>query len=514
MATEDPGSVPGLIQQLRHRDVRVRLPAVEALARRGGAASEAVPALLVACCDGDPAVRRATLSALAQIDQNWPAHPRAGDAVPALVKELRSRSPEIMQTASGLLVRLGGAAVSELTRILSEGTSDTQHVYAAQTLGRIGPAAAPAVPALTQALTSEYTHVRLAAAEALAALGEAAAPAIPVFVVLLSDWSADLRRVAANTLARIQCPVDLAGPVLLQMLADRDDGVREAAVHALTQAGVVVVPLLVESLQYLDSHEMRDWLGQKVQAVTWYANAVERLAQGGMIQIGYRQGDPQVEALRREPLKALRNRGWFFQQAVEDQLLMETAREAVLRILGQIGPAAAAGVPWLQAALADGNRRIRLAAARSLGQIGPAARSASSALVPLLVDPSEPVRKVALESLTALRSDWAQALECQGFVENLIERLGRGGTEAQQAGEVLVRIGASVVPLLIRALNVTDRLVREGAATVLGRIGPAAEAAIPALVGALKDGSGWVREAAAAALEKVDPDGSRRQAQA
>ena len=61
------------------------------------------------------------------------------------------------------------------------------------------------------------------------------------------------------------------------------------------------------------------------------------------------------------------------------------------------------------------------------------------------------------------------------------------------------------VTALIPALAAEDRIVRQVAAEILGRLGPDAQAAIPALVRALHDSHGWVREAAAQALQKIDP---------
>jgi HEAT repeat protein len=57
---------------------------------------------------------------------------------------------------------------------------------------------------------------------------------------------------------------------------------------------------------------------------------------------------------------------------------------------------------------------------------------------------------------------------------------------------------------LAEALASGDRVLREAAATALGRIGPGARAAIPALVKATRDSHGWVREAALQALRKIE----------
>jgi HEAT repeat protein len=501
--------VPNLAQRLRHKEATERRRAADVLGRLGPGARAAIPALLVAACDGDAGVRKAAAAALDQVDVGWPAHPGACGAVPNLIQEMKRRSSDVAQTACRLLSRIRGPAVLGLARALTEGASDLHQVLVAQTLGRIGPEAAPAVPALARALTSEFAHVRQAAADALSAIGEASEPTVPALILLLADWNAGVRQAAAKALARVGRAAELAGAALVQLLADRDDEVREAAVEALAQAGPGTVPLLQDFLRLADSRQLEGWLRAKVTAADWCANAAEHLTQGGTVQISYRRDDPVIEDVRREPVKALRNLGWCFQQAVEDHLRMETTRAAAVKVLGKIGPAACAAVPTLVEALADKSGRVRSGAARSLGQVGAPARAAFPALVRALADGSEPVRKAAAEALATLDPAWASDAAVQGAVAGLVERLKQRGDVGQAAGKALVCIGASCVPALVNALGAEDRTQREAAATALGRIGAGAEAAIPALVNALQDESGWVREAAAQALEKVDPQGSR-----
>jgi HEAT repeat protein len=505
--TQPALGIPDLIQRLRHKESTVRRSGAEVLGGLGARAREAIPALLIAACDIDAAVRKVAATALDQVDVGWPTDPGARDAVPNLIQEMKRRSSDIVQTASLLLSRIGRSAVPELARALTEGTSDIHRVFVARTLERIGPEAAPAVPALAQALTSEFAHVRESAADALSAIGEASEPAVPALVLLLADWHAGVRRASCKALARVGRAAELAVTGLIQLLADRDDEVREAAVEALAQAGPSSVPLLLELLQLLDSRQLEAWLRQKVMAADWYANAAEHLAQGGVVQISYRRGDRVIDEIQREPLKALRNLGWCFQQAVEDHLRMETAREAAIRVLGKLGPTACAAVPLVIEALVDKNRRVRAAAVRSLSQMGPSARAACPALARSLADTNETVRKAAAEALTKIDPDWASDNGIRDAVEALVERLKQSGDAGQTAAEALVCIGSSCVPVLVNALAAEDRILREAAATTLGRIGAQAQSAIPALVSALQDGSGFVREAAAQALQKIDPHG-------
>jgi HEAT repeat protein len=160
-------------------------------------------------------------------------------------------------------------------------------------------------------------------------------------------------------------------------------------------------------------------------------------------------------------------------------------------------------------ALADKNGRMRLAAARSLGQIGAKAEAALPVLVKALVDQGEPVRKAAAEALKKIDANWASNSLAQSSIEALVERLKRTGEEARVTLDAFAVIGPASVPVLVAALIADDRVLREAAATALGRMGPGAQAAIPSLVKATQDSHGWVREAATQALQKIDPQGSR-----
>ena len=91
----------------------------------------------------------------------------------------------------------------------------------------------------------------------------------------------------------------------------------------------------------------------------------------------------------------------------------------------------------------------------------------------------------------------------------LIEALKDDDNEVRRnAASALGRIGPAAeaaVPALIEALKDDDNEVRRNAAFALGRIGPAAEAAVPALIEALKDEDSDVQRRAAFALGRIGP---------
>jgi HEAT repeat protein len=105
--------------------------------------------------------------------------------------------------------------------------------------------------------------------------------------------------------------------------------------------------------------------------------------------------------------------------------------------------------------------------------------------------------------------DWASRPEALGPVAVLVQGIRQNGEAGQDAAEGVLLIGSPAVRALVTALAAEDRVLREAAARVLGRIGPGAGAAVPALVHALQDPNTWVRDAAAEALQNIDPQAPR-----
>jgi HEAT repeat protein len=480
------GGISDLIHQLRHKESSVRKSTAELLGRLGPSAHEAIPALLLASCDIDAAVRTSAVIALDQIDSSWPTDSSARGATRDLIEAMGRRSSEISQAASSLLSRIGRPAVPALAQALTDSVCDIQQVFVARTLGRIGPDAARAVPALALALASECAHVRQAAAEALAQIGQAAEPATPALVVALGDWHVRVRQAAARCLAHIGGAAELAIPSLIQLLADREDEVRDAAVEALAQIGSAAVPSLIEMAQARDFQRMKEWLRWRVEVSEWWTR-------------------PFGDDFLREPLKALRNAAWFFRYAGEDLVRVELVHEAVMRTLGKIGPAASAAVPVLIQATQHSSSNVRLAATRALGRIGPQANAALPTLTQRLVDRNVVVRQAVAEALAKIDSDWRSSSSVHEAFSVLVACLKQGEDEGQVAVDAFAVIGSAGVPVLVQALAADDRILRQTAATALGRIGPEAREAVPALVKALEDSHGWVREAAAEALGKIQP---------
>ncbi len=135
-------------------------------------AGEDIPVLIERLKTDDYAVYRATLARLAQ----------AGEAaVPDLIRALDE--PSIRYDAMEALRRIGRPAVPELVRSVQAGNG-----MAIETLGRIGPAAAEAVPVLNTLVTNR--HLAGPTAMALSRIGTAGVPGLNVSTMRISwAWS-------------------------------------------------------------------------------------------------------------------------------------------------------------------------------------------------------------------------------------------------------------------------------------------------------------------------------------
>ncbi len=260
-------------------------------------------------------------------------------------------------------LNLGSARAKVLARFLAH-PDPALRAEAAWALGRRGPEARPAVPALLGVLTDDEESVRLNGA---VALGRIRSPeARPGLFAALADPRQGVRWRAAEALNAIGLDPGHDLPALVTALGNRDLYVRAFAAWSLGQmgsgAGAVAEPLATLALE-ADP-------GVRAVAVT------------ALGHIGVAEGKA-VAALGR----GLRDSAW-------------EERWRAARALGLIGPSAAPAVPDLIAGLADPSDRVRREAARALGRIGPGAEAALPALQAARRDPNDAVREAAAGAAT------------------------------------------------------------------------------------------------------------------
>jgi len=360
-----------------------------------------------------------------------------------------------------------------------ENSDAAVRLEALQAIGKLGPEAERAAPALIAALGDDDPNVRAAAATALGALGPAAKSAVPSLLEALTD--------EGHTVA-----VEDGIPSYKPVWAVVSD--------ALGDVGTAVLPELIAALE-----------NENPQVCLGAAGALHRIGPEAKEAV-----EPLLKLLKKDD--DLTRRGAFYGLmgiGPEAMAAVPALTEALThkdfhtqywacRALREIGPEAKTAVPVLLGLLTEGAASVRRNAAQALGGIGPGiGEDAVGALAKALRDSSDPVREdaaIALGRLGPFAKSAAPALE-----------------EALANGPIAARVPAARALWLVtgRTERAVDVLIEElaelnwtyDAVQTLGEIGPAAKKAVPALVALLKltDEEEDVREAAIDALKKIEP---------
>jgi HEAT repeat protein len=201
--------------------VRVRLRkkhAAFALVLTGGVA------LIAALCYAlSPDVRAASVGVLERLGSD--------DTLASLAQD---RDRNVQAAAADALVRRGAAAVPALVRRLGRPDAPDR-VVAVRALGRIGPPARDAMPALRECARDDPApFVRPQAALALALIGRGDPQAVAELVRLLGSAEEPDRVGAAFACRMLGADAKHAIPALVGALADPEPEVREEALKALT----------------------------------------------------------------------------------------------------------------------------------------------------------------------------------------------------------------------------------------------------------------------------------------
>jgi HEAT repeat protein len=220
--TEVPGAaiqstLPAVVAGLSDPNVRARLAAVEVLETMSIDAVPAIPALVNSLGDRDRFVRWAAARTLGRLAPRSPEL-----VVPAIARLVTDGDLDVEVAAATALERYGPAAVAAVPTLglrASSGDSDIR-IAAMKALEAIGTDAAPALPSVALNLIPKGraerdqqrepdpgplppARARLAAADTLGRFGKLATPAIPVLQSALNDIDSDVRRAASEAILKI-----------------------------------------------------------------------------------------------------------------------------------------------------------------------------------------------------------------------------------------------------------------------------------------------------------------------
>jgi HEAT repeat protein len=488
------------------------------------------------------AVRGHVLQALAAFG------PAARETAIGLTKHV---DPRVRAEAASWMRAFGGPGgddiVDALTALFDDRDIGDTAVYS---LSNIENPCARVLDALVRALDHPNAEARVRAAKALLGKGRVDdAKLVERFIAVLRDPSGAVRRESSAREAAILALATMDGDALfpsmdflVATLDDEDDDVARGAVAVLGKIGPRA------------------------------ASAAPRLARVWCRTYDDGQRATIVDVLRRLGAADVADR--LSSEATRASLLAEwlsdtnrEVRRSAANRLEEMGPAAAAAIPALLAALAASGEdgAVHHRAMYALGRVGPGDPRVRAVLIASLLDEDSSIASAAASGLergfagdeairepllAALRDrrccvpgDVASALVPFGadVAPAIVDVLSRDsvGTSVDGVSRALRQLGADAAPALRagllskrpdtrreallllaelksppadlatlaeKALDDADDDVRGTAADVLGDMGDAAKPAAPRLRAALADWSAWVRARAAAALWRATKD--------
>jgi len=381
MIPPPPRALPGVRSLLKDPNADVRHLAIQVLGRLGKHARPAVTDLTAFLKDKDPSVRFSAATALWDIekkkegldelarllaDENPDLRraaattlsllgPEARDAVPTLEKAVQDPNTVVrLEAANALwLIARNQEAQQLLVSLLQDGDSAVRST-AAVLLGLLsGDDAAGAVPALIRALWDENSLVRSNAAEALGRIGPKAQKAIPALLAILDAEIEEDPVVSATTEA-----LGLLGQESKQAIASLRKKLKhpDGYVCALAALGLSRIEKEPEARAVAHkclSHPIARPRICAAEALWHFSQDREAIAV--LLDIL-----TEAEIGNREALADDRQR-----ETISNQRYM------AIRALGRIGPPARVAIPPLLDLLQAEDRMIRITAADALKRIDP-----------------------------------------------------------------------------------------------------------------------------------------------
>jgi HEAT repeat protein len=416
-------ALPAVRELLKDQPLTVRFRAALVMWKVGGEAAQAVPVMADMLSEPNRGLRLRAAQTLVQFG------PAAEPAAPALVQRLTDKDDGVRFQVGMALEQLGNAAIPALTKGAEAGSPVRRESI--DVLGRLGPRAADAVPAMTAALKDDDPKTRTAAAAALWRVDRTNAAAVPILIEGFKSNDPVARAQASNILFSIKPRPKEAADVFAEALKGNDIVTRVKAADAVWDLNCKpdeVLPTLIEAVKS-NSINVRNpaldtlrRMGPKAKPAL--PALVELLGTTGIATAQFNEtflalGPDAIgeltKAMEEKPVAikqvASQMLGIAGPDAVEPLRKLTTHNDQTVRLyavftLGHIGPSAPDKVlPILAETLKDKDRNVRLQTLLAYREVGPEAGDAPAAVVELLKDRDSVIRTNAVSAVERLRVD-------------------------------------------------------------------------------------------------------------
>ncbi len=432
------------------------------------------------------------------------------DDVAKRIADLKANDPALRRAAAETLGRIGRPAKPALPTLIGA-TSDRDPwvaVAAAGAVLSIDPRQADGIAALRKTIQAGDAGIRRAAVTACGDLGRGAKPFIDSLISAVGDPDAEVRWAAIESLGQCREAAQAAVPVLQTAL--RKPELRPVAVAALGMIGPAAKGAEADITAMLDDSD---------ESIRWAAalallridnRATERLVPLFLTALASSNPRTRWDAV------------WYFDHLHEPRSAVEGliklvanddpgVRTSALLVLGNMGPIADGATAAIDHALTDRNLTVRSAAARAVPQMGiedeAIIRRAAAVWADVFSQTDPPTPDWILW-------DAGHYLKKLGRVETVAEPTLRQLTShpaaivRRAALAALANLGSeakNALPAATQCLVDADPRVRFTAARAVWEIGGAAEPVVVPLSMLLKTEEAQLRVEAAGVLKEIGP---------